>query len=452
MKKIVPGLLILFFTTNLVLAEHFGPTTPENALHAYLNNGDNSFKWSVHDYIEAEGVTLYRVLFTSQTWRNIEWNHELTILVPENLEYDDALLFITGGSVKNGKPNLHDWDKEEITSFSEVAKINKSVVAILWQVPNQPLFNNLKEDALISFTFHKYQENKDLTWPLLFPMAKSAVRAMDAIQEFAQEELKTNMDRFVVSGASKRGWTTWLTGAVDPRVKAIGPMVIDMLNMPVNINYHKVAWGDFSPQIQDYVELGIAQQVNTSEGRDLVKMVDPYSYRKKLTIPKMLFMGTNDEYWPVDAVKNYIDSIPGENYICYTPNAGHGLGDKKTALAALSAFFGLTVTNSQYPQHDLSVKEKNETVVLKVKTNASIPEEAIIWSAHSKDRDFRDEEWTSSKLDKPKKKKFTVKVDSPDSGFKAFYIDLRYKAPSGNDYTQSTRMFVMDKEKLFLNR
>ena len=48
-------------------------------------------------------------------------------------------------------------------------------------------------------------------------------------------------------------------------------------------------------------------------------------------MPKMIFMGTNDPYWPVDAVKNYIDSIPGDNHICYTPNAGHDLGTKVKA-------------------------------------------------------------------------------------------------------------------------
>ena len=57
----------------------------------------------------------------------------------------------------------------------------------------------------------------------------------------------------------------------------------------------------------------------------------------------MLFMGTNDEYWTVDAIKHYIDSIPGQNFVHYVPNVGHDLGDQKQAMAALSAFFGATV-------------------------------------------------------------------------------------------------------------
>ena len=171
-------------------------------------------------------------------------------------------------------------------------------------------------------------------------MVKSAVRGMDAVQEFSKKTLNHDINRFVVSGASKRGWTTWLTGASDKRVVAIAPMVIDILNMPVNLDYQVKMWKDYSVQIEDYVKLGIPQTASTDKGAAITAMVDPYSYRKKLTMPKMLFMGTNDEYWTVDAIKHYIDSIPGENFVHYVPNVGHDLGDKKQAMAALSAFYG----------------------------------------------------------------------------------------------------------------
>jgi len=426
------------------------PVTPETALQSYLRKPDTTFKWAVQEKFKSEGITLYRILFTSQKWRDITWKHELTVMVPDDTQFRDALLFITGGSVRDGNPNTHEWTESLTTALGEIAITNKSIVALLWQVPNQPLYDNLVEDALISFTLHNYLNDNDFTWPLLFPMTKSAVRAMDVVQSFAKKELKRKVDQFIISGASKRGWTTWLTGANDKRVKAICPMVIDVLNMPVNIDYQKVVWGDYSPEIEDYVRLGIAQQLGTPGGGDLVKMIDPYSYRKTLTMPKMIFMGTNDPYWPVDAVKNYIDSIPGENFICYTPNAAHNLGDKKKAFATLSAFVGITITDGKYTLCDYTISEDTERISLKVQPTPEQLVNAILWSSVSSDQDFRNEMWTDSILNPSDFTNINIDIIKPDSGYKAFYLDLLYKAPFGDDYTQSTRMFVTNDRMLLI--
>ena len=426
--------------------------TPETAMKSYLQNGDQSFKWKLKDQTKIDGVSLYQIVFTSQKWRGINWNHEITVMVPDDVKYKDALLFITGGSVKNENPNLHKWDESLTKNISGIAKINHTIAAIVWQIPNQPLYSNLTEDALISYTLHNYLNDHDFTWPLLFPMTKSAIRAMDVVQQFSKKQTRHKIEHFVVSGASKRGWTTWLTGANDKRVKAIGPMVIDILNMPVNVDYQKQTWGDYSIEIEDYVKLGIAQQLGTSGGNDLTKMIDPYSYRKTLTMPKMIFMGTNDPYWPTDAIKNYIDSIPGDNHICYTPNAGHDLGDKKKAFATLSAFLGTTITNGKYSICKYSISEPGGNIILKIKSTPEILIDAILWSADSKDQDFRDEKWVDQSLNAANKSDITVEIKKPASGFKAFYVDLKYKAPFGGDYTQSTRMFVTTDQKLLINR
>jgi PhoPQ-activated pathogenicity-related protein len=450
MKKIFIIILALVASTFLVRAGEAKNITPDNALQSYLHNNDKSFKWQVEDKHKGDGVTLYRVLFTSQVWQGITWNHEMTIMVPDMLKYKDALLFITGGSLNNGKPNIHKWDEDLITSLSGVARTNMAIVAIIWQVPNQPLYNDLTEDALISYTLHNYLNDHDFNWPLLFPMTKSAIRGMDVVQQFSKKEIRWKVKHFIVSGASKRGWTTWLTGANDKRVIAIGPMVIDVLNMPVNVDYQKVVWGDYSIEIEDYVNLGIAQQVGTSSGNELVRMIDPYSYRKMLTMPKMIFMGTNDPYWPVDAVKNYIDSIPGDNHICYTPNAAHDLGDKVKAFAALNALVGSATTKKGLPECKYTVSENNGTVTLNIKADAGLLVGATVWSADSRDQDFRDEKWHDSAVSLSNKAEFSVDMKIPDSGFRAFYVDLKYKAPYGDDYTQSTRMFVTDNHKLLL--
>jgi PhoPQ-activated pathogenicity-related protein len=417
----------------------------ENALKSYLENGDSSFTWEVKDSGNDSGLAIYDLVLTSQLWRGFTWKHQLTILVPEELEYSQALLFISGGRLENNQPQWADPDDELLPALKQVSLKNRAVVSILRQTPNQPLYEDLYEDALISHTLHNYNQSKDLTWPLLFPMTKSAVRAMDAVQEFCLEKTQQNISGFVVSGASKRGWTTWLTGALDHRVKAIIPMVIDVLNMPVQMDYQVETWGDYSEEIQDYVNLGIAQDLSTPEGKELTVMIDPYSYREALSMPKMIILGTNDQYWPVDAVKHYLKNLPGENYIHYVPNAGHDLNGGEQAIQSLSAFFGRTLQNKPYPKCAWSVSQLENKVEISVDTedDGSLIT-AKIWTAASSDRDFRDEEWINTDLECEGAPDIKASISLPLQGFRAFYIDLVYPAPGGDSYSKSTRVFVMD--------
>lgn len=425
--------------------------TPETALQGYLYNGDQTYRWELKETYPIGEAKAYSLLLTSQQWHEYVWTHQLTILVPAETNYDAALLFITGGSNKKGLPNWNGKDDKFLQALGGMATQNKSIVALLRQTPNQPLHGNLTEDALISYTLHQFKEDGDYSWPLLFPMVKSAVRAMDAIQEFAKETLTREVKRFIVSGASKRGWTTWLTGASDSRVVAIAPMVIDILNMPVNLDYQVKMWKDYSVQIEDYVKLGIPQTTNSEKGKAITAMVDPYSYRKKLTMPKMIFMGTNDEYWTVDAIKHYIDSIPGQNFVHYVPNVGHDLGDKKQALAALSAFFGATVANKPYPVCQPTLTYGKKGITLKVSASPDVLVDAILWSTNSTDTDFRNEKWEGKSL-KLKRKSAVVTSTQPypASGYRAFYLDLKYKDVNGGEYTESTRMYVADNDEVFV--
>src|SRR5262249_44914936 len=159
-------------------------------------------------------------------------------------------------------------------------------------------------------TFVRYVKTKDENWPLLFPMVKSVVKAMDALQEFSKQEWKEPVESFIITGGSKRGWTSWLTGASDRRVKAIAPMVIDTLNMPEQMPHQLESFGGkYSEQIADYTTRGLTELSKTPEGKRLLEMVDPYSYRDKLGLPKMLILGNNDPYWSTDALNLYWDGL-----------------------------------------------------------------------------------------------------------------------------------------------
>ncbi|MEJ7643657.1 MAG: PhoPQ-activated protein PqaA family protein [Chryseolinea sp.] len=451
MKKIYALSTLICYLTFQAVPSFAQEITPATALDAYINNADKTFHWKMKESFSIGDVKAYNILLTSQQWHEFIWTHQLTILVPSENSYDGALLFITGGSNKKGAPNWNGEGDSFLKSLSTLASKNKGIVALLRQAPNQPLYGDLTEDALISFTLHKFKEDGDYSWPLLFPMVKSAVRAMDAVQEFAKQQLKHEVNRFVVSGASKRGWTTWLTGASDKRVAAIAPMVIDILNMPVNLEYQVKMWKDYSVQIEDYVKLGIPQSARSEKGEAITTMVDPYSYRKKLTMPKMLIMGTNDEYWTVDAIKNYIDSIPGQNLVHYVPNVGHDLGDKKQALAALSAFFGETISKQPYAICEPAISYSKKGITLKVRSTPDLLVDAMLWSTNSTDTDFRNDAWTGKKVELKSKTPVVTSFQAyPASGYRAFYLDLKYKDVNGGEYTESTRMYVADNDEVFV--
>jgi len=447
LKLIFYILLITSLCDRNVKAQ--GSTTPETALQDYLNNGDKSLKWEIKETFTQGENTVYNLLITSQKWREFTWTHQLTIIVPKKNKFDGALLFISGGSNKEGHPNWSNKrDDNLLNSLSTIASENQAIVALLKQTPNQPFFGDLTEDALISYTLHNFKKDKDYGWPLLFPMVKSAVRAMDVVQEFSKQKLDHDVKKFVVSGASKRGWTTWLTGATDKRVAAIAPMVIDILNMPVSLDYQIKSWGDYSVQIEDYVKLGIPQNSNTPEGSAITTMIDPYSYRTKLTMPKLIVMGTNDEYWVVDNIKNYLKDIPGNNLLHYVPNAGHDLGGGKQAMEALSAFFGNTLAHTPYPVCEWTQSADKKGVNLSVNASANPLVDVILWSADSKDQDIRDDKWTGKSLGIKGKSKINISQEFPSSGFRAFYIDLKYKDKNGRTYTESTRVFLTNSKAL----
>jgi len=146
-----------------------------------------------------------------------------------------ALLFITG--------SWRGTYSEEVEYVKEISERLGTISAVLFDVPNQPLFGGLSEDALIAYTFSEFVKTQDDELPLLLPMTKSAIKAMDTVQEFSKKELDINLDGFVITGASKRGWTTWLTGACDKRVKGIAPMVYDNLNISAQLKHQRELLG-----------------------------------------------------------------------------------------------------------------------------------------------------------------------------------------------------------------
>ncbi|MBC8353063.1 MAG: phenylacetic acid degradation protein [Planctomycetes bacterium] len=410
------------FSNALVFSEEPELAVPK-ALFNYVQREDKVFKWKLNGRQELEQGTIYDLDLTSQQWQGIVWKHALIVCEPKQLRHPNhVLLFVTGGSNGN-RPGLRDLQRA-----IALAQLCGARVATIHQVPNQPLFEGRKEDDLITDTWLKYLETGDENWPLLFPMVKSAVKAMDAVEELAEAEWKTPVEGFVITGASKRGWTSWLTAVADKRVIATAPMVIDVLNFRPQMRHQLDAWGKYSEQIIDYTSKGLIKEGDESP-RDthLRRMMDPYTYRKQLDLPKLLVNGTNDRYWVADAMSLYWDDLVGSKNVLQIPNAGHGLdGGHELTLSTIAAFFQHAATRTPLPTLNWEHANSGDDFSLTV-TSTAKPQVANLWVAHSDTRDFRDSTWNSQSLD-ASSKTYVGSLTKPQDGHVAFYCELRFEA------------------------
>ena len=186
----------------------------------------------------------------------------------------------------------------------------------------------------------------------------------------------TPRTRFVVSGASKRGWTTWATAAVDSRVVAIAPAVIDLLNIEPSFKHHFRAYGAWSDAVQDYVDQGIMKWLGTPQFKALMRIEEPYEYRERLTMPKFIMNASGDQFFLPDSSQFYFDQLPGEKHLRYVPNASHSL-DKTDALESVEAFYASIVNGTPRPDINWTF-ERDGSIKVIAKDR---PGEVVMWQA-----------------------------------------------------------------------
>lgn len=430
--------LTLLIGSAVIHAEERPAGSAPDDLQRYVARPEPAFRWELVESQQTDvgGLELYQ--FTSQTWQNIEWTHALAVYSPAEVVHPkQVLLFVTGGRT-GGRPGADDRALGLL-----LAQRCRARVAVLHAVPNQPLFGDHVEDDLITETWLKYLETGDATWPLLFPMVKSAVKAMDAIQEISRQKWTQPVETFVITGASKRGWTSWLTPVADPRVIATAPMVIDMLNFNVQSQQQMKVWGKFSEQIEDYTRKGLVRedgQPRTEREAHLWKMMDPYTYRAQLTLPKLIINGANDRYWLVDATSNYWDDLHGPKRIHVVPNAGHNLKEGRDAvLSTIGVYFQHLATGTELPQLAWRQSVGDESLHLSL-TSDREPVAVKVWTAASATTDFRESPWTA-KPASGKEGEFAFSIPRQPDGHQAFFGQAQYQ-DFGLDYFLTTLVYT----------
>lgn len=422
--------------------------SPRTALDDYVDAPEPLFSWSLKSTSTAPGYTAYRLQVTSGDWRTNAsvnpsvWKHWVTIYKPNLTNYDTALMLINGGSTSSSPDTSLD------SYAGSLAVATKSVLINLEGVPNQPtkltgVTGNLSEDALIAQSWKKELATGDINWAVNLPMTNSAVKTMDAVQQFLASPAGGGLaiDDFVVSGGSKRGWTTWLTAAVDSRVKAIIPAVFDGLNMQAAFKHAYDTYGFYPPAINDYVNAGITTQFGTPQIASLLSVVDPYSYIDRFTMPKLIINSAGDQFFVPDSSQYYFDDLPGDKYLRYVPNTDHSLVQNPFVITEIQAFYNAILKGTKLPQYSWTTAADGTLNV----SSPSHPLAATLWAATNPNaRDFRFEKigaaYEGTELTDLGSGTFAGRPDLPTKGYTAYFVELEF----AGGYTFTTDVHVLN--------
>jgi PhoPQ-activated pathogenicity-related protein len=442
LMKLLGGALALSVLAAVLPASGPVLANPKNALDAYVAKPDPAFAWKVAGTVSGPGYHGAVLELTSQTWLTAKevdkplWKHWLTVITPDKVEHKTGFMFITGGNNTDPAP------KTAAERWAKMAVETHSVVAELDDVPNQPLRfaedpKPRVEDEIIAYQQAKFARDRNPLDLVRLPMVKSGTQAMTAIQQYLASDAggKLKVDSFVVSGGSKRAWTTWLVGAIDRRVVAIIPIVINVLDVDATAKHHWEAMGYFSPALKDYVENGLIPKMIGSPGLTEVNRIeDPLNYRDRpaMKMPKYVINAVGDEYFPPDNTRFSYHLLPELKRLRMIPNSKHSTAGTDIN-DSITAFYDAVLTHHPIPSYSWTVRPDGAIVV----KSAVKPTEVRLWQGtNPKARDFRvdtiGKTFASSVLQPQADGTWVGKVEKPASGWTAYFVELTY--PSGTAY------------------
>ncbi len=443
--EFAPSFFFIFFTALTALP------ADASVLSDYVGKADPAYSFTPGNVTPGNGYRLYSLRMTSQQWPRsapANWNHGMVVVVPDTIASSTAMLYIGEGS--NGDPLFVPQTNTLIAT--QIALATHSIVAVVAQVPNQPIFFDdnsatpYSEDKLVAFSWDRAMDTGDYTWAVYLPMVKAAVRAMDTVQSYVPTVANAAVNDFVVMGFSKRGAVTWLTAAVDNRVRAFVPGVFDVLNMAPQFEHHFAAYGFYAPAVQEYVDFDIVRRVRTPEGVKLLEVVDPYSYRILFAKPKFIINSTGDQFFLPDSARFYLSQLSGETHIRYVPNTDHSLSTAargvQDALTSLVGWYQSILLNGSRP----TLQWFQTSSAVTVAANRA-PTAVRLWQvANPSARDFRKEAigeaWTSTEMTIAPDGIYTIALNAPPQGWQAAFLEFVFASPAGVPQTYSTQVFI----------
>lgn len=319
------------------------------------------------------------------------------------------------------------------------------------QVPNQPLVFTSDpqkierfEDSLIAWTWKQFLEDiSKVEWPARLPMTKAVVRAMDTIETFTKT-YEITINKFVIAGASKRGWTVWTTAAVDKRVVGMIPIVMPVGNLDPLLNTMFRVYGEWSYVLKDYIDAEVMGYLGKPEIYNLGEIIDPMMYYDRYSnINKYVVSACGDEFFLPDSTRFFWDLIPQPKILLMAPNTDHHMLSIPIfeLLKSIQAFYQSILSKVKLPDFQFELIYSNTTASIKAFAKGPHnPTSVYLWKANTLSfiqRDFRAHTcsgcinpviWTKSLVEEtfPGSRKWEVSVTSPIFGWTGFLLKATY--------------------------
>ncbi|EON76135.1 PhoPQ-activated pathogenicity-related protein [Lunatimonas lonarensis] len=418
-------------------------SNPSDPLREYVESTDPATRYEMVFHAEEALYDYYVIRLESQHWLTEKevtetlWWHWVSFVIPKKLAHETSFLMISGGSTNTKLPEKPDQ------MLVEAALATHSPAIKVHNIPFQPVtfvgdtVEGRVEDGLIAYGWREFMErgakDEDAIWLARLPMTKAVIHSMDAVVDYTGKELGLNLGKYVVAGGSKRGWTTWTTAAMDDRVVAMAPIVIDLLNLVPSFQHHWRSYGFWAPAVKDYVREGIMDWMGSEEYDRLLEITEPYSFIEVFRdIPKLLINGSGDQFFLPDSWKFYWDDLSGEKHLVYIPNAGHSL-DNSDAMQILLGFYKHILMDEARPEYSWEVTDTHIKVTVDPQNP---PVQVKLWEAHNPEaRDFRIDvfgpKWMDTVIPVQENGVYQIPIQAPDKGWKGHFVEITYagKAP-----------------------
>ena len=397
--------------------------TAANPIDDYVSAPEPHFAWSdTGARVRTVGGTAHILNVTSLQWmteanasgpNGALWTHQVAIVVPAGGVRRSMALSVMTAGCNEGPPKPPAADEEYLLLAAVLANRTGAIGVVIYQIPNCPITypsdpsgKKRSEDSMIAWAWHEFLTTPvhDPVWLPRFPMVKAGFQCMRAVEEYTAQAKLAAIEGWLVGGASKRGWTSWMVGATQcatcVQIRGLFPLVPIVPNLLQSVHLQRQSLGGFTFAFRDYLDADIIRYMDGPAFGQLLSNVDPVSprYAARLAqLPKLAIVSSNDEFMQFDwtALNDSWAGLPGETHLLIAPNSEHtlatGIPEVLETVIAFYASIAAGEEASARPSFDVAREATTGRITVTVPAGAPPPAKVYLRTDEtaSKRRDFR---------------------------------------------------------------